>query len=113
MLEAFNLQVVSSTSWGAQRLEELIYHAEVRTLYSAGNGEVEFYEVVVPEEMEGKKITDLQVPSESLIVAITRAGRAMMPEAGILLHKGDILSISATLEGIEALRERINVQKGA
>ncbi len=44
MHEVFGLQVVSSTSWGAQRIEELLYQPEIRTVFSAGNGEVELYE---------------------------------------------------------------------
>lgn len=113
MLESFNLQVVSSTSWGAQRLEELIYHSEVRTLYSAGNGEIEFYEVVIPDEMDGIAVADLQMQDHCMVVAVTRAGRAVLPELSMQLRGGDLLTISATFEGIEALRDRLNLEKGA
>jgi trk system potassium uptake protein TrkA len=113
MLETFNLQVVSSTSWGAQRLEELIYHAEVRTLYSAGNGEIEFYEVDLPDEKNGITVADVQVKDHSMVVSVTRAGRAILPSPEMVLHGGDLLTISATFEGIEALRDLLELEKGA
>lgn len=59
MFEAYNLHVVSSTSWGAQRLEEMLYHGELHTVFSAGNGEVEIYEVKVPEALHGQPASRL------------------------------------------------------
>ncbi len=52
IIEAFGLQTVGSTSWGAQRVEELLMNPSQRMVYSAGNGEVEVYEVQHPRGME-------------------------------------------------------------
>ena len=77
--EAFGLQTVASTAWGAQRIEELFHQVEERSVFSAGNGEVEVYEVHVPTEWSGRTLQDL-VPSEGCVpVAVTRAGRATLP----------------------------------
>ena len=48
IIEAFGLQTVGSTYWGAQRVEELLINPSQRAVYSAGNGEVEVYEVQHP-----------------------------------------------------------------
>jgi trk system potassium uptake protein TrkA len=107
MYEVFNLQVVSSSSWGAQRLEELLYHVEMRSVFSAGNGEVEIYEFTVPDAWVGKPIKDL-LPDENCIpVGLTRAGTALLPDMNIELVDGDIVLVSATLKGIEELRNRV------
>ena len=58
MHEAFGEQVVSSTAWGAQRIEELLYQPLGRAVFSAGNGEVEIYELVVPEAWNGRLVGD-------------------------------------------------------
>jgi trk system potassium uptake protein TrkA len=105
--EAIGLQVVSSTSWGAQRIEELLYQAEVRTVFSAGNGEVEIYEYTVPPAWEDRTLQDLLPESQCLAVALTRAGRAVLPAAEDRLKAGDVVLLSATLEGIEAFRRRL------
>lgn len=107
MLEAFGLQVVSSASWGAQRLEELIYHGDVHTVYSAGNGEVEIYEFTIPAEWDGHKVKELLLDGQNRIVSVTRAGRAFLPGAEAALETGDIILVSATLEGIEQIRDRL------
>ena len=51
--EAMGLLSVSSTAWGAQRIEELLERPRLRAVFSAGNGEVELYEVTVPEAWAG------------------------------------------------------------
>ena len=106
MHEAFGEQVVSSTAWGAQRIEELLYQPLGRAVFSAGNGEVEIYELVAPEGWRGRRVGELLTGTESLAVAFTRAGRSMLPAADLVLEPGDIVHVSATLTGIEALRER-------
>lgn len=105
--EAFGLQVVSSTSWGAQRIEELLYPSFAKCVFSAGNGEVEIYELSVPETWHGRSLQDLLHTSQCVVVALTRAGKAMLPSHEERLETGDILHLSSTMEGIQALREQL------
>lgn len=107
--EAFGLQTVASTAWGARRIEELFHQVQGRSVFSAGNGEVEVYELHVPEEWAGGAIEEL-IPAEGCrAVALTRAGRAELPRPGSRVLAGDLLLVSATLAGIELLRQRLGV----
>jgi trk system potassium uptake protein len=111
MHEAFGSQVVSSASWGAQRMEELLYQSEIRTVFSAGNGEVEIYEFALPPPWGGQRLRDLMPEGPCQVVALTRGGRAVLPEGDMSLEAGDVLLLSATLEGIDALRARLRERK--
>ena len=105
VMEAFGLQVVSSTSWGAQRIQELMLDPSFRTIFSAGNGEVEIYEMLVTPAWDGKPLGDLLRDNpDCLAVALTRAGRALLPNAETNLQAGDMLNVSATFAGVKALR---------
>ncbi len=93
-------------------MEELIFHSDVRTVFSAGNGEVEIYEVVISEMWDGKTFNDLIDCEDCLPISLTRAGRAIIPTRESKIRTGDIALISATFEGIENLRRRLkNVDK--
>src|SRR5512134_916923 len=86
VIEAFGLQSVGSTSWGAQRVEELLMNPSQRMVYSAGNGEVEVYEVQIPREWEGSTVGELLSPlNQSYPVALSRAGRSFLPETALEL----------------------------
>ncbi len=108
VIEAFGLQTVSSTYWGAQRVEELLTNPAQKTVYSAGNGEVEIYEVIVPAAWNGHTLGELLDPLvQCYPVALTRAGRSFLPDASIKLETGDVLNISSTFEGIAVLTSRL------
>jgi trk system potassium uptake protein TrkA len=108
LLEAFNLQVVSPNSWGSKRIQELILHADIQTIFSPGNGEVEIYEISIPDGWAGKRLNDMMTSKDVLAVSIARAGQAFLPEADCMLEEGDVVYISATCDGIETLRERLS-----
>lgn len=109
VIEAFGLQTVGSTYWGAQRVEELLINPSQKAVYSAGNGEVEVYEILIPESWNGGTLGGLLNPLKQCYpVALSRAGRAFLPEAGTTLQTGDLLNVSSTFEGIGALTERLS-----
>ena len=108
MFEAFGLQIVSAGTWGAQRIEELMLHGGPLVVYEAGNGEIGVYELKIPSTWEGRPLEQLLAGTQSLPVAVTRAGRAALPEAGIQLRPGDVVHVSATLEGIQAVEARLS-----
>ena len=110
--ETFGLQVVSSTSWGAQRIEELLYRSQGRAVFSAGNGEVQVYEFCVPPAWQGRSVQDLLLAGREpghgcLAVALTRAGRAWLPTPEDRLEAGDLLYVSTAPACMEALQQRL------
>ncbi len=105
--EAFGLQTISSTRWGAQRIEELLHHGAPRSVFSAGNGEVQVYEILVPADWAGRRLNELLPETGVAPVALTRAGKAILPGRGAEFASGDLLHLSATRKGIEELRQRL------
>lgn len=109
LIEAFGLQTVSSTYWGAQRVEELLTNPMQKTVYSTGNGEVEIYEVIVPQAWDKRSLGELLAPpAQCLPVSLTRAGRAFLPDLDELLEAGDVLNVSSTFAGIRVLTSRLS-----
>ena len=112
VLEAFGLQMVSSTYWGAQRVEELLANPAERTVFSAGNGEVEVYELIIPDHWNGRAVGELmQSLPQCYPVALTRAGRSLLPSADLNLAAGDVFYASSTFEGIGQLNARLEEKR--
>lgn len=109
--QSFGVQHVSSTHWGAQRIEEMLYHGELRTVFSAGNGEVEIYEFSIPAGLTGTRLGELIASEFCAPVSITRAGVASLAGCDDLLQEGDIVLVSATLDGVQDMRARLNKAK--
>jgi trk system potassium uptake protein TrkA len=105
--EAMGLTAVSSTAWGAQRIEELLERPRLRAVFSAGNGEVELYEVVVPEGWAGRTVAELVAGLACSPVSVARGGRASLPEPGRVLAAGDVVHVAAPIEGADILAHRL------
>ena len=112
MHQAFGLQVVSSTGWGAQRIEELLASPAGCSVLSTGNGEVEIYEVVVAAGWAARPVSDLLQGGDCVAAALTRAGGSMLPTPEMLLEAGDVVHVSATPEGMGRLRRLLDTEKG-
>jgi trk system potassium uptake protein TrkA len=111
--EKLGLQTIASSSWAAQRIEQIILHPGMRSLHAVGNGEVEIYEIELPEEWEGRTIRDL-LPAEGAVpVALTRSGRGLIPTLDTPLSSHDLLHVSATDPAATLLRQRLIQENGA
>ncbi len=105
--EMFGLQVISSTAWGAQRIEEMIENENVRTVFSAGNGEVEVYEFDVLDKWDNKPLSNLITSDECTLVSLTRAGKAIIPTLDTVVKSGDVVLFSATMDGVFSVRDHL------
>ncbi len=105
--EAFELQIVGTSSWGAQRIEELLNQTEAYTLFSAGNGEVGLVEFVIPTHWESRTVGDLMAGEGAVLAALTRAGKATLAGKDFTLRQGDVILVSGTREGIKTLHARL------
>jgi trk system potassium uptake protein len=110
--EAFGLQVISSSSWGAQRIADLLTEASLPVRFSAGSGEVEIYELTIPKAWHDLPMRELLSGEDCRAVALTRAGRATLPPNDAILHRDDILHISASPAAIVGLQKRLELAKG-
>jgi trk system potassium uptake protein TrkA len=109
VIEAFGLTTVSSTFWGAQRVEELLMNPTHKAVYSPGNGEVEVYEILIPASWSGRTLGDLLTQVQQCYpVALSRAGKAFLPDGDTVLQTADLLNVSSTFDGIGALTARLS-----
>jgi trk system potassium uptake protein len=111
--EAFGLQAVSSTTWGAQRIEEMLYETEVRPVWSSGDGMVDLYEFVVPESFQGRLLRDVFPEVPYVVVAFTRAGQPIPLPHETPLEAGDVIYLSPATESRETLRRWLTKQQRA
>jgi trk system potassium uptake protein TrkA len=68
---------------------------------------VELYEVAVPDAWAGRTLAQLVEETTCSAVALTRGGRASLPEPGRVLAPGDIVHVTATADGASALDRRL------
>jgi trk system potassium uptake protein TrkA len=105
------LVTFSSSTWGAERLRELLTHSALDPVLSLGSGEVSVITVEAPPHLVGRTVHDLTAPGEIGVMALTREGRALIPLFGTQFRAGDLIHVvvaagaMARLEGWLGLAE--------
>lgn len=96
-----NLQTVISSSWAANRIEQLLTHPGITELASLGHRDLVLIEVRVPSQHTGKSISTLERPELARPIALVRAGQAIFTNGETLLEEGDLVVLLVAGSEIE------------
>ena len=101
--QRLGLVTISSTAWGAERIRELLTHADLDPVMTFGSGEVVMLTLEAPPQLVGRSVKHISVPGEIGVVAITREGKAIMPVFGTEIRMGDTLHLSVLASSMERI----------
>ncbi len=98
---------VSSTSMIAELIEQEIDYIGIKTLIKLKNGKITLNEIELHENSIacGKKLMDLKLPSNSLLISIIRDDDVFIPNGQTVLQKGDYIIAASSNEDQERLKE--------
>ena len=98
------LPIIAPTSWGINRIADMLLYSPLDAVYSLGTGEVDLVEIQVPQTLVGRSARDLTMPGEVHVVAITREGKTFLPTPGAMLQEGDVLHLATLTTSASRLR---------
>lgn len=99
--ERLGLRTISSTTWGAERIKEILIHSELDPIFSFGNGEVNIVAIEIPGHWSGRQVKQLMVPGEINVINITRKGKAFIPIMGTELHADDLVHLVVSADAMD------------
>jgi len=106
------LITISSTTWGAERIHELLTHGDLDPVLTFGSGEVCLLSAEAPPHLVGRTVQDLTVPGEITVVALTREGNAFLPAFGTPLRAGDLIHLAVLAGAMERLESWLGLGEG-
>ena len=101
------VQTIAPTTWGINRIADLLLHSQLDTVLSLGSGEVDVVAAQVPPSLAGRTVQDLTILGEVHVVAITRSGKAFMPILGTTFREGDMLHVAVLAASADRLKEML------
>lgn len=103
--QRLGLPTISSTTWGAERIREMLTHLDLDPVLTFGSGEVCLFSIEAPTHWVGHQVRELLVPGEIQILGITRQGHAFIPVSGSDFRRGDIVHLAALASSLERFKE--------
>ena len=103
------VQTISSTSWAANKVKDMVLHGDLVRHQSFGSGEVDLVEGEVPPALSGKRVVELNLPGEAKVVTIVRLGKAFIPGLGTILERGDGLQLVVLSSAMPKVKRMLDV----
>ncbi len=103
--QRLGLLTISSTTWGAERLREVLTHSELDPILAFGSGDVSLLSLETPPHLVGKMIKHLNVPGEIGVVAISRQGHAFIPLTGAEFRSGDVIHVAVLASSMDRFKD--------
>ncbi len=103
------VQTISSTSWAANKVKDMVLHGDLVRHLSFGSGEVDLMEGEVPPALAGKRVVELNLPGEAKVVTIVRLGKAFIPGLGTILERGDGLQLVVLSSAMPKVKRMLDV----
>lgn len=105
IFEKLGIEPVSSTSLISELIENEFSVGELIHLTSLKGGRVSLVEIRVPDDARGdKRIVELQLPSESILVALFRGEDTIIPRGETVIQPGDEVVALTDPDHEDALR---------
>jgi trk system potassium uptake protein TrkA len=105
------LTTISSTSWGAERIRQILTHTDLDVWDTFGRGEVSIVSIDAPQSLIGHGVAQLSIPGEVMVIAITRQDRALMPISGTEFKQGDLIHIAVSASAMSRLEEMLGMER--
>jgi len=110
--QRLGLLTISSTTWGAERIRELLTHSALDPILTFGSGEVCLLTVETPPMLVGRMVKHISIPGEIQVITITRQGHAFIPLFGTELQPGDTIHLAILASSMDRFNDMMGLGAG-
>jgi trk system potassium uptake protein len=105
------LTTISSTAWGAQRIVEVVTHADLDVLHVFRDGGTTMVRVEAPARLSGQRVAQMNIPGEVAVTAVTRNDQTFIPVSGTEFKEGDVIYLTVIPSAMERLENLLGMER--
>jgi trk system potassium uptake protein TrkA len=109
--QRLGLTTISTTSWGAERIVEVVTHTDLDILQVFSDGGTTLVRIEVPLHLNGHSIRQVNIPGEVLTVAITRNDQTFIPVSGTEFQDGDVVYLAVIPSAMTRLEDMLGIER--
>ena len=109
--QRLGLTTISSTAWGAERIVEVVTHADLDVLQVFRDGGTTLVRVEAPPRLNGHHVAQMNIPGEVMVIAISREDHTFIPVSGTEFREGDILHLAVIPSAMNRLEEMLGIER--
>jgi trk system potassium uptake protein TrkA len=101
------IPTVATVTWTVDQVVRRLLPERTVTEWSCPSGEVVMVERALPGSWVGYRLDDVEVPAQTRIVGLSRAGKVVIPKPGTVGQEADVLYISVAAGSLDDLEDRL------
>jgi trk system potassium uptake protein len=101
------MQTISPVALGISRMAELLSFSNLAVSESVGSGEVKIVDIEIPSMLKGHRTSELNIPGEVQVTAVTRNGKTFLPLGGAAFEEGDIVHLAVLATSQDRLKDLV------
>ena len=105
------IPTVATVTWTVDQVMRRLLPERTVTEWASPTGEVVIVERSVPGSWVGYRLDELESPGRVRIVALSRAGKSVVPKPGLIGQDGDVLHIAVLETALDDLED--GLEKGS
>ena len=109
--QRLGLTTISSTAWGAERIVEVVTHNDLDVLNVFSDGGTTMVRVEAPARLNGHRVSQMNIPGEVSVTAITRNDHTFIPVSGTEFQDGDIVYLAVIPSAMDRLEEMLGIER--
>jgi trk system potassium uptake protein len=98
------LQTIATTTWGINRIADILLYSQLDTIISLGSGGVDIVRLDVPPLLVGRTVNELSIPGEVQVVSISRGGKSFLSTLGTVFQEGDVAYVAVLAASADRLK---------
>ncbi len=109
--QRLGLTTISTTGWGAERIVEVVTHADLDTIHVFRDGGTSLLRVETPARLNGHQVIQMNIPGEVMVVAITRNAQTFIPVSGTEFREGDVIYLTVIPSSMNRLEQLLGIER--
>ena len=109
--QRLGLTTISSTAWGAERIVEVVTHADLDVLSVFSDGGTTLVRVESPARLNGHRVAQMNIPGEVSVTAISRNDHTFIPVSGTEFQEGDVIYLAVISSAMLRLEELLGIER--
>ena len=98
------IPTVATSLWTTQQVKRWIVPTDDSVEWTDSMGTLQLVERILPDELAGRKLDDLNINNDVRVVGLIRGGVGRVDVDGLFAQEDDIIEFMVTPQGIEELR---------
>jgi trk system potassium uptake protein TrkA len=90
---------------------EVVTHSDLDALGVFSDGGATMVRVEAPARLNGHRVTQMNIPGEVSVTAITRDDHTFIPVSGTEFQEGDVIYLTVIPTAMERLEELLGIER--